>query len=237
MRGRGWGGGGGASRPGRPGPAAGRAPILPTPPPAPAPPQPCCAVLFVAVAAQALARNGEYEIPFHKKQAARAQQQLSDLERKKGEAQRSAAAAAADFRQECQALGVDPGRLRTSLLGLAAELPGLLAAAVGQLRSEELTEAVRYYRAIVEAVTEGGGEPGALLPTLEEVRAGTTAPPAELPAAEAAAGGDGYEDAAGASIEWDLGGAAGEAGVEQEAGAGDSGGGVAASVGTGRQQT
>lgn len=46
-----------------------------------------------------MCRNADFEIPFFKKQAAKHQQQLADLERRKAEAQRSAAAAAAEFLQ------------------------------------------------------------------------------------------------------------------------------------------
>jgi len=55
--------------------------------------------MYVAEAAQTVSRNADYEIPFLKKQAAKGQQQLADLERRKGEAIKSAAAAAADFQQ------------------------------------------------------------------------------------------------------------------------------------------
>ena len=59
------------------------------------------AVIYVAEAAQSLCRNADFEVPFLRKQAARYQQQLADLERRKAEALRSAAAAAADFQQAC----------------------------------------------------------------------------------------------------------------------------------------
>ncbi len=57
------------------------------------------AVLHVGEAALTLGRNTDYEIPFHKKQAARLQQQMGDLERRQAEALKSASAAAADYEQ------------------------------------------------------------------------------------------------------------------------------------------
>ena len=53
---------------------------------------------------QTLCRNADYELPFFKKQAAKQQQQLGDLERRKAEALKSAAAAAADFQQARRAV-------------------------------------------------------------------------------------------------------------------------------------
>lgn len=45
-----------------------------------------------------LARNVDYEVPFYRKQAAKAQQQLADLERKHAEHLRSAVLAAKQYR-------------------------------------------------------------------------------------------------------------------------------------------
>ena len=49
-------------------------------------------------AAITLARNVDYEVPFYRKQAAKLQQQLSDLERKHAEHLRSAVLAAKQYR-------------------------------------------------------------------------------------------------------------------------------------------
>lgn len=46
-----------------------------------------------------MARNVDYEVPFYRKQAAKLQQQLSDLERKHAEHLRSAVLAAKEYRQ------------------------------------------------------------------------------------------------------------------------------------------
>lgn len=210
-------------------------------------------LLFVAEAAQALARNVDYEIPFHKKQVARAQQQLADFERKKADSAKSAAAAAAEFQAECAALGVDADRLRPSLLALAAELPTAMGEAVALLWAGGVTEALEYYRAFVELVAGPAGADSraqaaagseALLPTLAEVRAGGTVPPTAEQLAAVAVTATGSCGAA-ARIDWGpLGGgaeAAGEAGADAggpggiswdldaadlSAGAGEAGGGA-----------
>lgn len=164
----------------------------------------------------------------------RAQQQLADLEKRKAEVARSAAAAAVDFAAECKALGVDPRAIRPSLLALAARLPAVLGSAVAQLRAEGVSEGMEYYAAFVGASASGdGGSPTAaanaptpaeLLPTLAEVREGRAAPPsAEVLAAldmansagEAAAADDGGIDwggsevsgagaAPGGGVSWDI---------------------------------
>eukprot|EP00887_Chlorella_sp_A99_P006696 scaffold3.g6696.t1 len=203
--------------------------------------------------AQALARNVDYEIPFHKKQVARAQQQLADFERKKADSAKSAAAAAAEFQAECAALGVDADRLRPSLLALAAELPTAMGEAVALLWAGGVTEALEYYRAFVELVAGPAGADSraqaaagseALLPTLAEVRAGGTVPPTAEQLAAVAVTATGSCGAA-ARIDWGpLGGgaeAAGEAGADAggpggiswdldaadlSAGAGEAGGGA-----------
>lgn len=54
--------------------------------------------IHLGEAAVTLARNVDYEVPFYRKQAAKAQQQLSDLERKHAEHLRSAVLAAKQYR-------------------------------------------------------------------------------------------------------------------------------------------
>ncbi|KAL4459017.1 hypothetical protein ABPG75_013882 [Micractinium tetrahymenae] len=189
-------------------------------------------LMYVAEAAQTLARNGDFEIPFLKKQAAKAQQQLSDLERRKAEAHKSAAAAAADFQQECQQLGINSGNIRAGLLGLTAELPALVGAALESLQADPVTQALEYYAAVTAQQQEqqgsGGGAPeaGQLLAVLAEVWEGRTAPP-EPAAGEPAAGAEGSGGEAGGSgtclqVDGDLGAAleavgGGEAGGDSAA--------------------
>ncbi|PRW59500.1 CDK5RAP3 isoform A [Chlorella sorokiniana] len=193
-------------------------------------------LIYVAEAAQALCRNADYEIPFLKKQAAKCQQQLADLERKKADAQKSAAAAAADFQQECRQLGIDSSNIRTGLLGLTAELPALAGAAVEALQADGISQGIEYYAALVDSQQQGG-EAGAaaaaadaVLPTLREVREGRTTPPAE-PAAAVAAAEPGSAAGGGGALEvdWDLGAALEAVGGSEEGGSG-AGGGAAAGI-------
>ncbi|KAI7844631.1 hypothetical protein COHA_001721 [Chlorella ohadii] len=202
-------------------------------------------LIYVAEAAQALCRNADYEIPFLKKQAAKCQQQLADLERKKADAQKSAAAAAADFQQarcrrrvvECRQLGIDSRDIRGGLLGLTAELPALAGAAVDALQADGITQGIAYYAALVGSQQQGG-EAGAaaaaaadaVLPTLREVRDGRTVPPAEPaePAvvdASAAASGSGALE-----VDWDLGAALEAVGGGEDGGSGGGGGAPAGGI-------
>ncbi|GAB4823290.1 hypothetical protein N2152v2_010336 [Parachlorella kessleri] len=164
-------------------------------------------LLHVGEAALTLGRNTDYEIPFLKKQAARLQQQMGDLERRQAEALKSASAAAADYEQECRELGIEGKDIRGGLLALTAELPSLMGAALAALRSADVDQAVEHYAAfaahassaassVAAAVNgtggssassgeEGGGgeastaEATELLPTLREVVEGRTAPPSQ----------------------------------------------------------
>jgi len=159
-------------------------------------------------------------------------QLIADADRKGADYVKSAAACAANFRQECARLGISGAAVRTELLQLGHQVPALFQEILGELRGEGLGEAVAYYRHFTAYAHSGADqqqqqqEPGGstlpdVLPTLTEVREGRTAPPATKRGADAAAGG-----AAASSIEidWDaaLGGGGGTAAA---AGAvGDGGG-------------
>ncbi|KAL4859070.1 CDK5RAP3-like protein [Chlorella vulgaris] len=201
-------------------------------------------LIYVAEAAQTLSRNADYEAPFFKKQAAKYQQQLSDLERRKADAHKSAAAAAAEYEQECIAHGISGGDIRGGLLSLTADLPALVVDAVEALQAEGVSQGLQYYSAVAtsqqgqqqaaDAAVPAGTAPQ-LLPVLCEVRDGRTEPPAaaaglaqEQEAGQppaAAAGGSGR----GPELEWDLGAdlealeaAAGDRSVPGDAAAGIS---------------
>jgi hypothetical protein len=181
-------------------------------------------VLHVAEAGLTLARNADYEVPFHRRQAAKNQQLVADLERRQGEAAKSAAAAAAEFRAECEGLGVgaacDAGggaaELRQGLAGLAAELPALMGSALEAAAAPEVGAAAEYYAAFTATLQQGGGgggggaAPAELLPTLAEVRAGRTQAPEEGAAEEEGAAGEAPQ------VDWDLGGGGGGGGGGEE---------------------
>ncbi|MCO5574868.1 hypothetical protein L7F22_028661 [Adiantum nelumboides] len=68
--------------------------------------------LFLGESAQVMIQTVSYDIPYFKKQIAKFQQQLADVERKESEYKRSAAAAAIKYKQACQELGIN--RLKKS---------------------------------------------------------------------------------------------------------------------------
>ncbi len=134
--------------------------------------------------------------------------------------------------QECQQLGIDSRNIRAGLLGLTAELPTLVGAAVESLQAEQVTQALDYYAAVTAQQQEQpGSEPGQLLPVLAEVREGRTAPPqpaASDPAAADGGSGEAESSGTGLQVEWDLGAAleavgGGEAGSDSAAGPGGGG--------------
>lgn len=118
--------------------------------------------------------------------------------------------------QECQQLGIDSGDIRGGLLGLTAELPALLGAAIESLQAAQVTQAAEYYAAVVaqqeqeqEQQPGGGGAQGPpqLLPVLAEVREGRTAPPEPAASEPAAASVDAHDASsgdAGVQVDWDL---------------------------------
>lgn len=134
--------------------------------------------------------------------------------------------------QECQQLGIDSRNIRAGLLGLTAELPTLVGAAVESLQAEQVTQALDYYAAVTAQQQEQpGSEPGQLLPVLAEVREGRTAPPqpaASDPVAADDGSGEAESSGTGLQVEWDLGAAleavgGGEAGSDSAAGPGGGG--------------
>lgn len=176
-----------------------------------------------------LARNVDYEVPYFKKQAAKNQQLMTDLDRRAADALKSAAAAAVEFQQELIAMGISPSAttssvpgIKTALLGLTNELPELMASAVESLKSKGVGDAASYYAAFTAALAPAGASPSARaeLATLSEVKEGRTEPPQQnrrpidtqsapidlessLAELDLAVGGG---DALGA-ISWDFGGA------------------------------
>lgn len=162
-------------------------------------------MLHVAEAGLTLARNVDFEIPYLKKAAAKNQQLLGDLDRRKGEALKSAAAAAAEYLQECKAMGIaktataSPAALRRALIDLTQELPELMEAAVKAVRAPEVGEAAKFYARFTEAT----GCDGAELPTLQEVQEGRTAGPDAAMLAAIASNDDTPQDQ-GPQVDWGL---------------------------------
>jgi len=156
--------------------------------------------VFLGESAQMLVQNADYEIPFLRKQAQRCDAQVTDCQRRHAEYVRSAGQCAANFKAECERLGVDPTDVRGSLRGLAKELPQNLEKVADAVQTDKLGEAVAYYKAF-SRYAHGTPDAEEMLPTLAEVREERTAPPAN----SASASGNGGEAAAPAlNIDWGI---------------------------------
>ncbi|EFJ50509.1 hypothetical protein VOLCADRAFT_80276 [Volvox carteri f. nagariensis] len=183
--------------------------------------------VFLGECASILVQNVDFEIPYLRKQAAKQNQQIVDCDRKHSECLRNAALCAAKYKEECKKLGVQGVSVRQELRGLASELPGMLRGVVESLHDPRLQSAAEYYAAFTRFAhaprgQRGGGasaaadlglEPSAMLPTLLEIRARQTQPPASSEdtagAAAAAASSVVVQEATagrgGGIIDWDLG--------------------------------
>ncbi|GAQ85552.1 hypothetical protein KFL_002410020 [Klebsormidium nitens] len=128
--------------------------------------------LFLGEAALDLVRLVNYEVPFQRKQIARWQQQLADLDKKEAEFRKNAGVSAQRYKQACEELGIQGTDVRSELLGLARHLPGVFNRVVSKLCSQELGEAGEFYQAFVKyAHTESEETAGLILPTLSGLRA------------------------------------------------------------------
>lgn len=102
--------------------------------------------IYLGEAALTLFRNVNFELPFLRKQVQKAQQQLSDLERRAGDCSKSANAAAANFQQECKAIGIAGSSIAAELHQLPAQLHELLLTALQcSVRVQPLSQALQYY--------------------------------------------------------------------------------------------
>jgi hypothetical protein len=130
-----------------------------------------------------MARNVDYEVPYLKKQAAKNQQLMTDLDRRSTECIKSAATAQADFIKECAALGVPEQAarqggtaLQAAVASLSHELPSLLDSTVDIIKAPAIRDAMQYYADFTAAATPTSSLVS--LPTLADVHEGQTSPPA-----------------------------------------------------------
>eukprot|EP00898_Chlorokybus_atmophyticus_P000049 jgi/Chlat1/1044/Chrsp110S01555 len=138
--------------------------------------------ILLAEAAQILTQNVDYEVPFLRKQASRAQQQLVDLDRREAELRRGAAASAHKYKQACEELGIAGKDLKGELRALAKQLPAALQEAVACMRQEAVGSACALYSTYtLRHHTPREGSAAELLPALAEVRASNDEPSAEMP--------------------------------------------------------
>lgn len=109
-------------------------------------------MLHVAQGGLILSRNVDYEIPFLKKQVAKNQQLVEDLDRKSADLIKSASVHAIRFQEECEKQQVDSSAVKKDAVALDAaillkgrNLPGLLETSVCLLGSSDLLDSIKYY--------------------------------------------------------------------------------------------
>lgn len=124
-----------------------------------------------------MARNVDYEIPYLRKQTARNQQQIEDLERKSAELVTSAALSKEQFVQECERIGIPTlavlhaEALDAQLLLSAEGLPRSVSEACDFIKSHEIKAIIEYYQRFIAEQTSS--EP-VLLTVLGDVVRGCT---------------------------------------------------------------
>ncbi|XP_059487466.1 CDK5 regulatory subunit-associated protein 3 [Neocloeon triangulifer] len=82
--------------------------------------------LFLAEAAHRLARDVNFEVPFLKKQAAKALQSQDEADRREADSIKSAASLRSEYLAQCKLLGVPGNNLKKELIQLSSQLPELL---------------------------------------------------------------------------------------------------------------
>jgi len=128
-------------------------------------------LLNLGEAAQLMVQFTDYEIPYQKKQLAKIQQQLTDMERKESEFKRSAASAAVKYQQACQELGIEGKDVRAELMALGKVLPSVFMEVVKAVCNKSVGESLELYQAFVSCADgEAEAESKPILPTLHELR-------------------------------------------------------------------
>lgn len=130
-------------------------------------------MLHVAEGGLVLSRNVDFEIPYLKKQTAKNQQQIEDLERKSTELIKSAAFSHQQFIDECEKAGVSTSvvhegeSLDAALLLSAESLPSKLESVCNYLTSNGFEKIIGYYESFVKGHYPDSSD--AFLPILSSV--------------------------------------------------------------------
>lgn len=113
--------------------------------------------VWMAESARTISRIVDHDAPRLKNSIAKAQQQLIDLERRRGEYLQAANSAAAEYKAQRARLGLGPGPVEAELAALAQGVAGVLDEAVAVCSQDAVQEAVEYYMCFARCT---GGMPG-----------------------------------------------------------------------------
>ncbi|CAM6092714.1 unnamed protein product [Calypogeia fissa] len=128
-------------------------------------------LIYLGEAAQIMVQSTNYDMPYQKKQIAKFQQQLADLERKEAELKRNAVQSASKYQQACQELGIPGINVRAELLALGKTLPNIFADVVEGLCGGVIGSALEYYQAFSSyAHAIQGDESTPVLSTMNDLR-------------------------------------------------------------------